>query len=232
LESADFEPGGSVPVSTFRAGLINASPDYPLSVVELEPAPHPLFGPGPAPFIYDPVSLPAVQATIALTGGGSGAIRKRYAFDFSPLDGTSGFFLLSGFADPLGGEGQRLPQQLSIVLTDGSVLTAAPVTGVDSRPGGGPPSSEFRIVGNYPNPFNPSTTLRFDLPERADVQVTVVDLLGRRVLFLEYGVLESGSGREVKLNASSLASGTYLYRLTASGARETYSGTGKMVLLR
>ena len=72
---------------------------------------------------------------------------------------------------------------------------------------------QFELTGNYPNPFNPQTTIGFSLPEAATVRLTVYDLLGRRVALLVDGNLAAGK-HEVRFDASNLPSGQYLYRLT------------------
>lgn len=68
------------------------------------------------------------------------------------------------------------------------------------------------ILSNHPNPFNPSTTLRFALAEQAQVRLTVYDMLGREVERLVEGVQEAGT-HEVTFDASGLPSGTYMYIL-------------------
>ncbi len=90
----------------------------------------------------------------------------------------------------------------------------------------------FALHGNYPNPFNPSTTIRFDLPETARVEVRLFDLLGRTALVQSAEHVSGGFGRTLAVDASSLASGVYLYRLTARGTSHTYRSTGRMVLVR
>jgi hypothetical protein len=90
----------------------------------------------------------------------------------------------------------------------------------------------FRLEPNYPNPFNPSTTIRFSLPRPARARVTILDLLGREVAVLEDGKLEEGV-HEVRwqgLDSRHLPvpSGVYLYRLEAS----PYQAIGKLLLLR
>lgn len=81
----------------------------------------------------------------------------------------------------------------------------------------------FALHGNYPNPFNPSTTIRYDLPERADVELSVVDVTGRRVALLVdaeqsagfYSVSWDASGA-----GSNLASGVYFVSFRAGSFRQ------------
>jgi hypothetical protein len=110
-----------------------------------------------------------------------------------------------------------------VVATDGEISTYGPLLPLVIRRGitaGMALESEFGIpdryalYANYPNPFNPSTTIRFDLPVSGEVSLTLFDLLGRQVDVLERGFLSAG--RHVyEWNASNRASGVYLYRLTA-----------------
>ncbi|MFQ5568063.1 MAG: alpha-amylase family glycosyl hydrolase [Rhodothermales bacterium] len=78
-------------------------------------------------------------------------------------------------------------------------------------------SRRFRLEPNYPNPFNPATTLRYTLPEAGPVRLDVFDVLGRRVAVLAEGIQPPGT-HEVVFEAGHLPSGPYLYRLQA-GAR-------------
>ena len=70
----------------------------------------------------------------------------------------------------------------------------------------------YVLESNYPNPFNPQTTIRFGMPESAQVRLVVFDVLGRQVRVLVDGVREAGT-HEVVFDARALPSGTYLYRL-------------------
>ena len=74
------------------------------------------------------------------------------------------------------------------------------------------PLDEPTLLPNYPNPFNPVTTLSFLLPERSDVRLTVYDMLGREVKVLIDGSLPGGL-HQASFEAANLASGMYLYRL-------------------
>jgi hypothetical protein len=87
--------------------------------------------------------------------------------------------------------------------------------------------NEFALHGNYPNPFNPSTSISFDLPETADVEVHVIDMIGRQVMTLSATGLSAGSNRSVQLDASRLASGTYFYRVVARMQSKTAIETGR-----
>ena len=90
----------------------------------------------------------------------------------------------------------------------------------------------FVLSGNYPNPFNPTTNLVFDLPEDATMRVAVYDLLGRQVMALNAVEVSAGAGRQVQLDASSLASGTYVYRVQADMASGQIVQSGRMTLLK
>ncbi len=86
---------------------------------------------------------------------------------------------------------------------------------------------KYEIYQNYPNPFNPSTKIKFDLPNTAEVKLTVLDISGRELSVLYNGKLQAGS-YEYKWEASSYASGVYFYRINAG----QYSRTMKMMLIK
>jgi len=100
------------------------------------------------------------------------------------------------------------------------------VNGEGEQPGG------FVLHGTYPNPFNPTTTVRFDLPEAAEVEVRVYDLMGREVWSSPRQLVTAGNGRTLPIDGSQLASGVYLYRVTALGSTAKWNASGKMTLLK
>ncbi|MCK5330840.1 MAG: T9SS type A sorting domain-containing protein, partial [Candidatus Marinimicrobia bacterium] len=72
--------------------------------------------------------------------------------------------------------------------------------------------SEYALHQNYPNPFNPTTTIRFDIVEQGHVTLNIYNLLGQRVGTLVNQQLDPGF-HSVQWNASSIASGVYLYTI-------------------
>ncbi len=101
--------------------------------------------------------------------------------------------------------------------------------------------NEFRLFDAYPNPFNPSTKIRFDLPHESRVTLIVYDLLGREVeRLIDDETLPAGSYNvEWNPSASSgqmLSNGVYLYRLNAQSQRTNelgnYSKTMKVILMK
>jgi hypothetical protein len=86
---------------------------------------------------------------------------------------------------------------------------------------------KFDLKPNYPNPFNPSTRISFDLPESAEVRLTVFDVLGRQVATLVNQPMKAGS-HTVNFDAQRLASGVYIYRLEAG----SFSMTRNMMLIK
>ncbi|MEL7363230.1 MAG: T9SS type A sorting domain-containing protein, partial [Bacteroidota bacterium] len=82
-------------------------------------------------------------------------------------------------------------------------------------------------AGAYPNPFNPSTQITYTIDQRDPVTVSVFDVLGRRVAVLVDNEVQEGR-QTVRFDASSLASGLYLYRIDTPDR----STTGRLLLLK
>ena len=101
----------------------------------------------------------------------------------------------------------------------------AAAVGVESETAGLP--AEFSLSQNYPNPFNPETVIELALPQTGDVSLVVYNLRGEEVAHLINNAMPAGNHR-VSWNASSVASGVYLYRLQAG----EFVQTKKMLLLK
>ena len=92
--------------------------------------------------------------------------------------------------------------------------------------------TEFALHENYPNPFNPSTTLRFDLPELSDVNVIIYNMIGQKVKTYNMQNISAGH-HSIKWNATNdlgdpVSAGVYLYQLQA----KDFVNTRKMILLK
>jgi hypothetical protein len=85
----------------------------------------------------------------------------------------------------------------------------------------------FGLLHNYPNPFNPETTITYSLPFQSPVTLIVYDMIGREVAPLVDERQMRGS-HSVRFDGSSLSGGMYAYRLTAG----TYASPQRMVLLK
>ncbi|HUI30541.1 MAG TPA: T9SS type A sorting domain-containing protein [Candidatus Acidoferrales bacterium] len=86
---------------------------------------------------------------------------------------------------------------------------------------------EYQLYANYPNPFNPSTTIKYDLPNDSKVVLQVYDVLGREVTTLVNEKQAAGS-YNVKFDGTRYASGIYFVRLTA----DSFVRTQKMMLIK
>lgn len=98
---------------------------------------------------------------------------------------------------------------------------------VGVEPAAGAKPMAYALHGNFPNPFNPTTAFRYELPSAAFVTFKAFDLSGRLVATLVDGWRAAGS-HEVTFDGSNLASGIYLYWLQAGA----FSASGKMVLMK
>lgn len=92
----------------------------------------------------------------------------------------------------------------------------------------------FELYQNFPNPFNPRSTIRFGIPEDAFVTLTIYDLLGREIATLVQDVQSAGL-HERTFDGRAFASGTYVYSLQAVSLRSgktLYTSTKKMMLIK
>ena len=108
-------------------------------------------------------------------------------------------------------------------------------SGVDVSQSGNYPAA-FHLEQNFPNPFNPSTTIRYSVPDRSYVSLMVYNTLGQRVAVLADQEEEAGY-HDVKFDGAGLSSGVYFYRihvrsLSAAAARDSRRGAEDMVETR
>jgi len=85
----------------------------------------------------------------------------------------------------------------------------------------------YKLYGNYPNPFNPTTTINYQLPTTSHLTIKVYNLLGKEVATLVDDVKQAGS-HSVTFDGSGLAGGVYLYQLKTAN----YTDTKKCLFLK
>lgn len=125
----------------------------------------------------------------------------------APGPGT--YTINAGYAGPLRWDSASI----SISVTDVGENTSNP--------------TEFILHDNYPNPFNPSTTIRYSIPEASFTSIKIYDVIGNEISTLVNESKLAGT-YEVEFNASDLSSGIYYYNIQAGSFNETK----KMILMK
>lgn len=115
-----------------------------------------------------------------------------------------------------------LPAHLSATMSDEFVVRISPVT-TSTKDDERGTMDEFALHPNYPNPFNPSTQIRFSIAETQNLaslhtRLRVMDILGRDIMVLIDGPMPAGS-HSVTFDGSGLSSGVYLVVLESAGMR-------------
>jgi hypothetical protein len=118
--------------------------------------------------------------------------------------------------NPLGGT-----KEIVLSGTDVSLATSVRQTESANLP------TQFALSQNHPNPFNPTTTINFQLPSASHVQLKVFDVLGREVATL-VNEMKAGGSYSVSFNAAPFNSGIYFYKIAAG----EFSKTLRMVLTK
>jgi hypothetical protein len=86
----------------------------------------------------------------------------------------------------------------------------------------------FKLYSNYPNPFNPSTKIKYSVAEKSFISLKIYDIAGSEVASIVNREQEAGE-YEIDFNASNLTNGVYIYKLQAG---QSFVQTKKMILLR
>jgi subtilisin family serine protease len=160
------------------------------------------------------VPLEGATTTFEYTAGGAGAIQYEgnykvvyFAFALEAACGMAGT--------------TRYDDVISNMLGWMGALDVPQLRSLSGLP------TTIALHGNYPNPFNPTTTISFDLNAAAKVKLQVFDLLGRQVTTLVDAYMPAGSHRAV-FDGSAFASGVYVVRLQAGGVNLS----SKMALIK
>lgn len=128
-------------------------------------------------------------------------VKPNYSFWNNPMSGNH---LLEGFAYD-GNPNNADTELISVMPLNFTLIVSG-----NAQAGAAPPQTQ--LLPNFPNPFNPVTTIRFGVPDASPVRLVVYDMLGRAVKVLVDSELAEGF-HEVSFDAGQLASGMYLYRL-------------------
>ena len=95
--------------------------------------------------------------------------------------------------------------------------------------------NHYELFQNHPNPFNPITTIKYQIAEPSFVSIKVFDVIGNEIITLVNKKVSSGS-QEVEFIASNLPSGVYFYQLIAvapsTGLAQNFVKTNKMILMK
>jgi len=151
--------------------------------------------------------------------GDTGSLRvfQTFAADVQPVAGQHDVYLKF-----TGTETDELFQIQSLCFkAEGDTLTIVPDQPCSTFP------QRFSLMQNFPNPFNPSTRIRFTLAEKSLVSLKVSDLLGREIEELAGNVYSRGE-HSVLFDGSHLDSGLYFYTLKTKG----FSETNKMLIIK
>jgi hypothetical protein len=153
---------------------------------------------------------PAVHS-LELRRASDGSLFRRITADLTAMGGQLVTIGLAGFVNP---EANQQGPSLTAVIVDeqGATLTVP----VSAEPAASGVPYTFALLGNYPNPFNPQTTILYSLEHPERVRIEVFDISGKRVMTLVDEQKTAGR-HEAFFDGSGIPSGTYLYRLIAGG---------------
>ncbi len=139
------------------------------------------------------------------------------------ISGDTTSYLIKKLKGSPGISGSKMPPGGSMAAADLTTVIAWIKNGAIENPTSNVSITDagviktFELKQNYPNPFNPATTIQFSIPISSQVRMTLFDALGKESATLIDQPLSAGSYK-YQLNASSLPSGVYYYRLHAAGA--------------
>ena len=115
----------------------------------------------------------------------------------------------------------NIPADQILTVSEGQIIVPVEIANYNAPIG-------YVLAQNYPNPFNPSTTIEYSIPERTDVKLTVINIVGEVVTTLVNRTMDAGT-YSVEFSAKGgLPSGVYFYTLQAGD----FVTSKKMILLK
>ena len=160
--------------------------------------------------LFPPFIKGGTKGGSAIVGFVSGAGNSNSPIDYS-------------FIDTSGTEGKYF-YRLKQIDNDGKFKYSHEIEVDINKPSG------YLLEQNFPNPFNPSTTIQFSLADAAKISIKLYDVLGREISILVEGSFQPGTHRIV-FDASKLASGMYIYQLNAAPAGQTSYITNRVMAI-
>lgn len=157
-------------------------------------------------------------------GLGANQAPRQSGPDTGDDEASSVVLIADGAMGPAGFTYPNVADVIRVTINGGTAVSVDPIDEVPNQ---------FQLHGNYPNPFNPTTTIRYEIGQTGNVSLTVYNMLGQRVAELINGAQNSGvyevtwDGRDI--SGQTAASGVYLYRLSLDGRQ---SETRIMTLLK
>jgi len=119
------------------------------------------------------------------------------------------------------------PEQVTFTVTNSNGVKWSKILSLQVSP-----PEKFELFQNYPNPFNPTTTISYQLPINSEVSIKVFDAVGREAATVFEGAEQAGYS-EHQWVATNVASGMYIYQLTAKNEKGKYEFyRKKMILLK
>ncbi len=168
-------------------------------------------------------SFPKKHYNLAVYESTKDSVIEVYELDWSQVPNQKGSLILSG-------NGSSAVGGLTVmgVWHNGNISFPELVTSVQDQPTIVAPVS----VGNFPNPFDETTYLWFNLQESAQIEVHVVDILGRTLLNHTTDTRETGEKHQYEIDTTGWPSGAYFYRIIVSTDSGQTISTGKMTKIK
>lgn len=116
-------------------------------------------------------------------------------------------------------------KRITILFTILILLNAMPLYSRENQQPEG--NGKYSLQQNFPNPFNPSTRIKFSIPYNSHVKLTVYDVVGREIKILVNETKNAGS-HEVTYNTNELPAGIYFYKIDSG----SFSEIKRMILLK
>jgi hypothetical protein len=140
---------------------------------------------------------------------------------------------LSGIPQTLEGQMVSLKHVYSIMIDSTRTNRSKLVPTMSTKSNSQSLPTDYALHANYPNPFNPTTEIKFDLPVAGNVSLVIYDVLGRKVAELVNEYREGGY-HSATWNAAGQASGVYFARLTVSNelGRVQFTKLNKLMLMK